>query len=41
MTALGDGLKAAVDRAYVAVKKISFDGALFRRDIAAKAFKKG
>ncbi len=41
VTALGDGLKAAVDRAYVAVKKISFDGALFRRDIAAKAFKKG
>lgn len=41
VTALGDDLKAAVDRAYVAVKKISFDGALFRRDIAAKAFKKG
>ncbi|MEI8139356.1 MAG: phosphoribosylamine--glycine ligase [bacterium] len=41
VTALGDTLKNAVDRAYVAVKKISFDGALFRRDIAAKAFNKG
>ncbi|MEI7880673.1 MAG: phosphoribosylamine--glycine ligase [bacterium] len=41
VTALGDDLKAAVDRAYVAVQKISFNGALFRRDIAAKAFKKG
>lgn len=41
VTALGDSLKVAVDRAYVAVKKISFDGALFRRDIAAKAFGKG
>jgi len=41
VTALGDDLKAAVDRAYVAVKKISFDGALFRRDIAFKAFRKG
>ncbi|MEI6165700.1 MAG: phosphoribosylamine--glycine ligase [bacterium] len=41
VTALGDGLKAAVDRAYGAVKRISFDGALFRSDIAAKAFRKG
>ena len=41
VTALGAGLKAAVDRAYEVVKKISFDGALFRHDIAAKAFKKG
>ncbi len=40
VTALGDSLKVAVDRAYAAVKMIRFDGALFRRDIAAKAFKK-
>jgi len=40
VTALGAGLKTAVDRAYEVVKKISFDGALFRRDIAAKALKK-
>lgn len=36
--ALGNGLKEAVDRAYVAVGKVCYDGALFRRDIAAKAF---
>lgn len=41
VTALGEGLKAAVDRAYAAVKKISFEGALFRSDIAARAFRKG
>ncbi|MEI6563370.1 MAG: phosphoribosylamine--glycine ligase [bacterium] len=40
VTALGNGLKAAVDRAYAAVGKIRFDGALFRRDIAAKALGK-
>jgi hypothetical protein len=40
VTALGEGLKAAVDRAYAAVGKISFEGALFRSDIAAKAFRK-
>ena len=37
VTALGQDLKAAVDRAYEAVGKISFEGAMFRRDIAAKA----
>jgi len=40
VTAMGESLKTAVDRAYEAVAKISFEGALFRRDIAAKAFKK-
>ena len=40
VTALGKDLKTAVDRAYQAVGKISYDGAMFRRDIAAKALKK-
>jgi phosphoribosylamine--glycine ligase len=38
VTALGKDLKSAQTAAYVAVKKIHFDGAQFRRDIAAKAF---
>jgi phosphoribosylamine--glycine ligase len=33
-------LKLALDRAYASVKKIRFDGAHYRRDIGAKAFKK-
>ncbi len=37
VTALGGGLAEARDRAYAAVEKIQFDGAQFRRDIAAKA----
>ncbi len=40
VTALGKDLKAAVDRAYQAVGKISYEAAMFRRDIAAKAFRK-
>jgi phosphoribosylamine--glycine ligase len=39
VTALGKGLKEAVAQAYEAVGKITFDGAAFRKDIAAKAFK--
>ncbi|MSU59759.1 MAG: phosphoribosylamine--glycine ligase [Pedosphaera sp.] len=38
VTALGQDLKAAQAAAYAAVEKIHFDGAHFRRDIAAKAF---
>jgi len=38
VTALGSDLKAAQATAYAAVEKIHFDGAHFRRDIAAKAF---
>ncbi len=41
VTAWGDGLRSAVDRAYAAVQEISFEGALYRTDIAAKAFRKG
>ncbi len=37
VTALGKDLKAAQTAAYAAVGKIHFDGAHFRRDIAAKA----
>jgi phosphoribosylamine---glycine ligase len=38
VTALGKDLKTAQATAYAAVEKIHFDGAQFRRDIAAKAF---
>jgi phosphoribosylamine--glycine ligase len=37
VTALGKDLKAAQAAAYAAVEKIQFEGAQFRRDIAAKA----
>jgi phosphoribosylamine--glycine ligase len=37
VTALGNDLKAAQSAAYAAVEKINFEGAHFRRDIAAKA----
>ncbi len=37
VTALGNDLKQATQRAYEAVSKIQFDGSYFRRDIAAKA----
>ena len=37
VTALGKTLKEAVAGAYEAVGKISYDGAMFRRDIAARA----
>ena len=37
VTALGKDVKSAQAAAYAAVKKIHFDGAHFRRDIAAKA----
>jgi phosphoribosylamine--glycine ligase len=37
VTALGKDLKAAQAAAYAAVEKIDFEGAQFRRDIAAKA----
>jgi phosphoribosylamine--glycine ligase len=39
VTALGDTLSDARTRAYDAVGKISFAGAFYRRDIAAKALK--
>jgi phosphoribosylamine--glycine ligase len=39
VTALGQDLKAAQAAAYAAVERIHFDGAHFRRDIAAKAMR--
>ncbi|MGA3163542.1 MAG: phosphoribosylamine--glycine ligase [Verrucomicrobiota bacterium] len=39
VTAWGKDLKSAQAAAYAAVEKIHFDGAHFRRDIAAKAFR--
>jgi len=40
VTAKGEDLQTALDRAYEAVEKISFDGAHYRRDIGARALKK-
>jgi len=40
VTARAPDLKAAVDRAYEAVARISFEGAHYRKDIAARALKK-
>ncbi len=39
VTALGADVRAARDKAYAAVEKINFDGALYRRDIAARALR--
>lgn len=38
VTATGDSLDLALSRAYAACEKISFDGAHYRRDIAARRF---
>lgn len=38
VTAYGSDLKSAVDKAYEAVKQISFEGMQYRTDIATKAF---
>ncbi len=39
VTALGDGIDAAIDQAYRVVEQVSFDRCFFRRDIGAKAQK--
>jgi phosphoribosylamine--glycine ligase len=39
VTAFGSDLRKAVEKAYEGVRQIQFDGAHYRRDIAAKAFK--
>lgn len=41
VTALGPVVAAAIDTAYAAVQDISFEGAHYRRDIAARAFETG
>jgi phosphoribosylamine--glycine ligase len=40
ITAVGPTLKDAVDRAYRAAATVSFEGAHYRRDIAARALKR-
>jgi len=40
VTALGDNVAQAARRAYEAVERIHFDGAQFRRDIAARAIRR-
>jgi phosphoribosylamine--glycine ligase len=40
VTAVGSDLAAAVDRAYAAVARISFEGAHYRKDIAARALRR-
>jgi phosphoribosylamine---glycine ligase len=40
VTALGETIEKAADRAYEAVQRIHFDGAHFRRDIAARVIRK-
>ena len=40
VTALGDGVAQAIDKAYEAAGKISWDGAYYRRDIGQKALKR-
>jgi phosphoribosylamine---glycine ligase len=39
VTALGDSVKAAQQRAYDVLSGIQFDGALYRRDIGYRAIK--
>lgn len=39
VTAMGDDLKAAIDKAYVNVRRISFDGQQVRSDIGAKGLR--
>jgi phosphoribosylamine--glycine ligase len=40
VTTIGEDLRAAIDRAYLAVSKIHFDGMQYRRDIGAKGLKR-
>ena len=39
VTAKGDSLQAALDKAYEGVSKISFEGAHYRKDIGQRALK--
>jgi len=41
VTALGDDIRGAIDRAYQAVGKITFDGMHYRKDIGARALARG
>ena len=39
VTAIGDDLSSAIEKAYANVNKVSFDNAFYRKDIGAKALK--
>jgi phosphoribosylamine--glycine ligase len=41
VTGLGPVVAAAIDKAYAAVREISFEGAHYRRDIGARALETG
>ena len=41
VVSLGDGIKDAIKKVYTAVDKITFDHCFFRRDIGAKAIRRG
>jgi phosphoribosylamine--glycine ligase len=40
VTALGNGIQEAIQRAYEAASKISWEGAYYRKDIGQKAIKR-
>ena len=40
VTALGDGIRGAIEKAYEAAGKISWEGAYYRKDIGQKALKR-
>jgi phosphoribosylamine--glycine ligase len=40
VTALGDGIQEAIQKAYEAVAKISWEGVYYRRDIGRKALQR-
>jgi len=40
VSALGEDIKAAIDRAYQAVERVSFNGMYYRKDIGAKALRR-
>ena len=39
LLAVGDDLTSALEKAYAAVREITFDGAFYRKDIGARALK--
>jgi phosphoribosylamine--glycine ligase len=41
VTALGEGIREAIQKAYEAVGKISWEGAYYRKDIGGKALRRG
>ena len=41
VTAVGEGIREAITKAYEVVEKISWEGVHFRKDIGQKAVKRG